>query len=445
MNIHIPQSIEAQTELRLISASKNFIISPQSSKPNFCIVQDSLLSAYKMTKGIQTVRKDQFFDISLKLELPISEILKKIQHIRKIFHEKGKKAQSFHGKGLISLILPNDLFYEKKNNADPNEPVLKIYKGVLYEGTLDKNTLGAVTNSLIHVIYKEYGPDITGQFIDGVQFISNSWLLLEGFSIGIGDCLVQGEDKTQEINNVIQKCFMEAEGIKTTTSHAGIREVRVNAALNKAKDVGLKIAKDSLDKNNNFLSTVISGSKGDFFNIAQITGLLGQQNLMGHRINPTLNNGKRTLVHYPFSDLSAEMEYESRGFIDSSFIKGLNPRQFYFHSMSGREGTCDTAMNTSTSGYIQRKIIKLTEDIKIQYDGTCRDAVGSIYQLSYGDDGINPSCTLKVDNNQEICNISSIVNKLNIKHEDNLKKVKKTKKITKSKDLDEILNNFSDV
>lgn len=445
MNIHIPQSIEAQTELRLISASKNFIISPQSSKPNFCIVQDSLLSAYKMTKGIQTVRKDQFFDISLKLELPISEILKKIQHIRKIFHEKGKKAQSFHGKGLISLILPNDLFYEKKNNADPNEPVLKIYKGVLYEGTLDKNTLGAVTNSLIHVIYKEYGPDVTGQFIDGVQFVSNSWLLLEGFSIGIGDCLVQGEDKTEEINNVIQKCFMEAEGIKTTTSHAGIREVRVNAALNKAKDVGLKIAKDSLDKNNNFLSTVTSGSKGDFFNIAQITGLLGQQNLMGHRINPTLNNGKRTLVHYPFFDLPAEMEYESRGFIDSSFIKGLNPRQFYFHSMSGREGTCDTAMNTSTSGYIQRKIIKLTEDIKIQYDGTCRDAVGSIYQLSYGDGGINPSYTIKVDNNQEICNIASIANKLNIKHEDSLKKVKKNKQTTNPKDLDEILNNFSHV
>ena len=115
MNIHIPQSVEAQTELRLISASKNFIISPQSSKPNFCIVQDSLLGAYRMTLGIQTIRKDQFFYISLKLEIPISDILKKIQHIRKIFKEKGKKVQCFHGKGLMSLVLPNDLFYEKKN------------------------------------------------------------------------------------------------------------------------------------------------------------------------------------------------------------------------------------------------------------------------------------------------------------------------------------------
>ena len=312
-----------------------------------CIVQDSLLGAYRMTLGIQQVRKDQFFDISLKLGISIDKIMKKIQNIRKVFKEKGKKVQCFHGKGLMSLVFPDDFYYEKKNNADPNEPTLKIYKGVLYEGAFDKSTLGAVNNSLIQMIHKEYGPDITTEFIDGVQFISNNWLLIDGFSIGIEDCLVQGEKKVQEINDVIQKCFIEAEGIKTTTSHPGIREVRITSALSKAKDIGLKIAKDSLDPNNNFLSTVKSGSKGDWFNIAQITGLLGQQNLLGQRVNPVLNNGKRTLPHYPFENLTMEMEYESRGFIDSSFIKGLNPRQFYYHAMSGREGCCDTAMNTA--------------------------------------------------------------------------------------------------
>ena len=325
----------------MISASKNFIISAQSSKPNMCIVQDSLLGAYRMTKGIQIVRKDQFYDISLKTGLSIADIQHKIQMIRKVFKEKGKKAQCFHGKGLISLAFPNDLNYEKKNNVNPNEPTVKIYKGVLYEGTLDKRTLGAVTNSLIQIIHKEYGPDTTASFIDSVQFISNSWLVIDGFSIGIGDCLVKDEKKTEEINDVIKKCLIEAETIKTTTTHPGIKEVRITGALSKAKDIGLRIAKDSLDPNNNFLSTVKSGSKGDYFNICQVTGLLGQQNLMGQRVNPVLNNGKRTLPHYPFEDLPIEMEYESRGFIDSSFIVGLNARQFYMHAMSGREGCCD--------------------------------------------------------------------------------------------------------
>jgi DNA-directed RNA polymerase II subunit RPB1 len=184
--------------------------------------------------------------------------------------------------------------------------------------------------------------------------------------------------------------------------------------LGKAKDIGLRIAKESLDPDNNFLSTVISGSKGDFFNIAQITGLLGQQNLKGQRVPLYLNNGKRSLPHYPFGKLSPEMEHESRGFIASSFIKGLNPREFYFHAMSGREGISDTAMGTATSGYMQRRIIKLTEDIKIQNDGTVRDITGHIYQMAYGDDGLDPTNTVKVNGNQEACDIGRLINKLNM-------------------------------
>ena len=398
------------------------LISPQSSKPNMCIVQDSLLGAYKMTSGNQPLRKDQFFNIGMKTNMSVNEITNKIQHIRRVLKDMNKKVQCFNGKGLVSLILPDDLNYEKKNNVNPDEPTVKIYRGVLYEGTLDKTTLGAVSNSLIQIMYKEYGADKTADFIDKIQFVANGYLLVSSFSIGIQDCLVTDPAKVEEINNVIEKCFIEAEGIKKTTTHPNIREIRITGALSKAKDIGLRIAKDALDPNNNFLSTVKSQSKGDFFNIAQITGLLGQQNILGQRVNPTLNNGKRTLHHYPLDEeLPMKMEYESRGFIDSSFIKGLNPRQFYYHSMSGREGCSDTALGTATSGYIQRRIVKLTEDIKVSYDGTVRDVSGNIYQLAYGEDGINPMSTLKVGKEQEICDITSIVNKLNMKHEIKLK------------------------
>lgn len=344
MNIHVSQGLESQAELRFLSASKYKMISPQSSKPNMCIVQDSLLGAYKMTLGQVKVRKDQFFDISMKTEMTPSQVLAKIQHIRKILQQKGKKTQAFTGKGLISLALPDTLNYERKNNVDPLEPIVKIYRGVLYEGTIDKTIVGAVHNSLIQVIHKEYGEDITATFIDNIQFITNAWLLIASFSIGLGDCLVQGKKQVEEIEDVIQKCYIEAESIKNTTSHLGVREIRITSALSKAKDIGLRIAKESLSVDNNFLSTVKSKSKGDFFNIAQITGLLGQQNLLGQRVKPLLNSGKRTLPHYPFDNLPIEMEYESRGFVASSFIKGMNPKEFYFHAMSGREGVCDTAM-----------------------------------------------------------------------------------------------------
>ena len=147
--------------------------------------------------------------------------------------------------------------------------------------------------------------------------------------------------KEDEIRDVVQKCYIEAEGIKETITHPAIREIKINAALNKAKDIGLRIAKETLTNNNGFVSTVNSGSKGDYFNICQVIGLLAQQNLKGQRIPLVLNNGKRSLPHYPFGELSPEMEYESRGFIDRGFLRGLNPRQFYFHAMTGREGVCD--------------------------------------------------------------------------------------------------------
>jgi DNA-directed RNA polymerase II subunit RPB1 len=237
-----------------------------------------------------------------------------------------------------------------------------------------------------------------------------------GFTVGLGDCLVNDPDKEREVQENIRRCYIEADGIKSTTTHSGVREMRVNGALNKAKDIGLKIAKDSLDKQNNFISTVTSGSKGDFFNIAQITGLLGQQNLKGARVPLSMNGGRRSLPHYPFENLTPEMEYESRGFIASSFIRGLNPREFYFHAMSGREGITDTAMGTATSGYMQRRIVKLTEDILCQYDGTVRDASGKIYQMSYGGDGFDPTMTTRVKGQQEACNVTRLVDRLNQKH-----------------------------
>jgi DNA-directed RNA polymerase beta' subunit len=417
MNIHAPQSIEAMAELKMLSAAQWNLISAQSSKPNMAIVQDSLLGAYRMTLGEQKITKSQFFNISEKLDLEDS-FTDRVDHIRSVLKEKGKKTNVFTGKGLVSLFLPKDLFYEKKNDANLEEPCIRIYKGVLYEGTLDKSILGSSYNSLIQIIHKEYSATKAAHFIDCIQFVTNEWNLIKLFTVGLGDCLVSSSDKQQEINDVIKKCYIEAEGIKTTTNHDGIREMRVNAVLGKAKDIGLRIAKDSFSKDNNFLSTVKSGSKGDFFNIAQITGLLGQQNLKGSRIPLYLNNGRRSLPHYPFENLSPEMEYESRGFISSSFINGLNPREFYFHAMSGREGISDTAMGTATSGYMQRRIVKLTEDIKIHNDGTVRDVTGHIYQIVYGENGLDPTCTVKVNGEQEFCDISRMVTKLNMEEED---------------------------
>ena len=420
MNIHVGQGHEARAELINLCGAKQNIISPQSSKPNIVIVQDSLLACYLMTQpDCKKLSKEEFFNIADVAIQPNGDkispqaILDKIQHIRKVLKAKGKKINAFNGRGIFSLALPNDFNYEFKNDANEEEPVVKIYRGVMYEGVI-KNTNFSSHNSIIQLLYKEYGKDMTATFIDNVQFLTNKWLSMTGFSVGIKDCIAT---KTSEIEDAIEKCFMEAKGIEETTSHPGIREIRVNAALSKARDIGMRIAKNALTKSNAFLATVGGGSKGDFFNIAQITGVIGQQNLQGHRVPKHLNKGTRTLPHYPFKGMTKEMEYESRGFIRHSFIHGLNPQEFYFHAMSGREGITDTAMGTSKSGYMQRKIIKVMEDLQVKYDGTVRNPEGNIYQFAYGDDGLDPIECIFRKGEADICDVSRMVDKLNMECE----------------------------
>lgn len=410
MNIHVPGCYESMIELEELSSVKQNIITPQSSKPNITIIQDTLLGAYKMTKGWNLIPKDRFFQVLSFL--PASYVTSKIQHIRKTMIKLGYKPMAFTGKGLMSVLLPDDFHYNSKNNASEEEPIVKIYNGVIYAGVLTKENLGSSYNSFITIINKEYGVDRVTEFINNIQFLVNNWLVYSGFTVGIGDCLATNKE---QIEDTIQKCFIEAKGIEESTRNPYIREAKITACLSKAKDIGMKIAKEALKSDNNFVSTVTSGSKGDYFNIAQLTGLLGQQNLGGKRIPKMLNRGKRTMPHYPLDEpLSIEAEFESRGFIKSSFIHGLNPIEFYMHAITGREGVTDTAMGTARSGYIQRKIVKCMEDIQVKYDGTVRDASGMVYQCTYGETGIDPVSLVKTSKGgMDCCDISRIVNKLN--------------------------------
>jgi DNA-directed RNA polymerase beta' subunit len=423
MNVHAVQSYESEVELRRLSATPLNIITAQESKPVIGIKQDSLIAVYLMTRKQFALSRRQFCDISMKGERPDGTPLwtpNRIKTIQQVLKKFGKSPDIFNGKGLISLYLPEDFFYEKKNDSNPEEPIVKIYQGVLVEGTFDKSIVGNAHGSIIQILNKEYGSKVTANFIDNTQFIGSAWLMVHGFSVGLEDCMITSEESVTAIKDTLTQSYMKAEGIEQTTQNPGIREIRVTGALSQAKDIGMKIAKDAMRPDNNFLVTVRSGAKGDFFNIAQITGLLGQQNLEGKRVAPTLNHGKRTIPHYPMGEMDKEREYESRGFVKNSFIHGLSPEEFFFHAMSGREGVCDTAMSTAKSGYIQRKIVKVCEDIQVQYDNTVRDSSGKIYQFVYGQNGYDPTKTILVDGKPQMCDVARLANRLNMCYENKI-------------------------
>jgi DNA-directed RNA polymerase beta' subunit len=441
MNVHAPQSVEAVAECIYLCSTQANMISAQAGKPNITLVQDNLVGAYQMTYGIVPIEKYRFNDITMYIKmgnkmLPFDYMKSRFEDIRRVLTAHGKKPNVYTGKGLLSLILPTDFNYTSNNMLHPKEPVLKIVEGVFVEGTLGKINLGSSHTSIVKILSKEYNSYLSCEFVDNVQYITNNWLPGQGFSVGLDDCLIS-KDKELEINESIEKCFIEAKGAESTTYNPIFKEVRINGALAKARDVGLRIAKNAMitreavrpgEKSNGFLDTVNSGSKGAVFNLTQMTGLLGPQNLKGGRVPLMLNHGRRTLVHYPLGPLDPTREFESRGFIRHGFIHGLNPQEFYFHCMAGREGIGDTAVGTAKSGYIQRRIVKLCEDLTAQYDGTVRDDQNRIYQTVYGDLGLEASNSVKIGGVSEVCDVSRMIDRLNLQHEQGMRKVSLDKK-----------------
>jgi DNA-directed RNA polymerase beta' subunit len=446
MNIHVPQSYEAQVELMELCAVRCNMISPQANNPNIVIIQDGLLGSYLVTRPGCILGRDLFFQCSMAItpseeSIDIHDHLEYIHRIQTEYNggktrcwcniRKHKRIDNwdfdgvcecmYSGHNLISLTLPKDLHYTKENGADGNEEEFIIYKGVVVRGAMNKAILGGSQSSLLLYLHHEYNTDIIVNFIDNISRVAYDYLLHRGFSVGLSDMIAK---KTSYIQDSIKTQFFAAKSIMETIKDPGLKEIKINMCLNKGKDIGQRIAKETLTSRNNLKSMVVAGSKGNYINISQIIGTIGQQTISGQRIMKTRSGGTRTLPHYrkhlegiakhdPTPENVTEM-FESRGFVTSSYIKGLNPKEFFFHAFGGREGLVDTAMKTAETGYIQRRIIKKLEDCKIQYDGSVQTAQNKIIQFSYGGDGLDPSLTMKMSGykNPQICDIARLVNKL---------------------------------
>jgi DNA-directed RNA polymerase II subunit RPB1 len=382
-----------------------------------CITQDALLGSYLLTKDNSDLGRARFFDICMKGDGWTSTfILERLEWNQKIAKNMGYDLPLYCGKNLFSLMLPKNFNYSKKNDARKDEPIVKIVKGVLLEGAINKSQLGQGHNTIIHVLHKEYGMEKAIDFLNNVQFIGNQYLTHRSYTIGIEDCLTTSQKKYEEI---VYKCFIESKDAEANISHEKIRELKITSILDKARDMSMKIAKEELSEDNGFVGTVKAGSKGEYFNLIQISSLLGSQMHMGSRIQPVFNREKRTLPHYPIENQTLEQEFESRGFVKSSFLRGLNPQEFIFHSMAGREGISQTSMNTSSSGYTQRKMVKVMEDIQIKYDGTVRNTNNWVFQWNYGGDGFDRTeCSFSSkDNNVFFIDVNQVASRLNNDYE----------------------------
>jgi len=390
MNLHMPQDPESESELKNLAAVPYQLISPANNSTIVGIFQDSMLGCYQFT------RKNINFDARKAMNLLMScNTVDENQLMKNTQNNNG--VSSFN---LLSQIMsPLSVNYStnafKKSNEDFSKSnlVIEIQNGEYIRGQMDKKVLGAGTKGLLHRTCNDFGNKSCAAFIDNLQNIITDYMMSSSFSVGISD-LISNEKTNTEIVKVITKKKTEVQNLieetqlsifenKTGKTNNEEFETRVNNILNQATSESGKIGLQSLDKNNRFVTMVNAGSKGSELNISFMIACLGQQNVDGKRIPYGFNH--RTLPHYTKYDDRPV----ARGFVESSYVNGLTPQELFFHAMGGRVGLIDTAVKTSTTGYIQRRLIKGLEDLMVSYDMTVRTNKNKIVQFIYGDDGID--------------------------------------------------------
>lgn len=428
---------------------KNRILSGQNSAPIIGIVQDSLLGLFLLTRAdcrvglnvfydtVFSAYKEESFDIQKFFGRAYNYYKEEFERVRragKIYYRPKNKdyknMATLPGKLLFSTILPSDFFYEAKTDAsvnvsstfynlitkkrEKNDGIVRIENGIMLPNSevLCKKSTGGKANSIIHYLCIEYGNDVAGKYISQAQFLNHSWLPTRGFSIGVEDCLVYDE---KEIEETLIKSSLECDRINSTIDDVNDREREINNVLNSTRGIGVKLAKKGMrgGENNALYCMTASGAKGSFVNIASIAAITGQQNIEGKRMPLSLSSGRRSLYTFENNDNSDI----ARGFVKSSYIRGLTCSEFFFHAVCGREGIIDTGIKTALSGYIQRKIVKKLEDYKVWSDSTVRGVDGSILQFNYGNDGYDASKLYNVKGEFSFLNIERLAQRLNAQYE----------------------------
>lgn len=391
MNLHVPQSQEARAEAALLMRVQDQLISPRYGGPIIGGIRDFITGAFLLTKDETILTADEIANFAYLggYSGPLPK-----PHIEK----DGK--EYFTGKQLFSLFLPKDFNFvitskwNKASKLQGKDVVIK--NGQLMSGVIDKASIGAEEpDSVLHRIAKDYGNDEAKKFLDAILIMLKTYITHKGFSYGYSDLWLSDETR-KEIQDVIQKTYNKIDELikqyqdGTLPLTRGLSpeealELYVVNELSRARDRAGKIADRSFPDDNSGVIMASTGARGSTLNIGQMTAALGQQSIRGKRIIKGYRN--RALPHFRPGDQNPD----SKGFVKSNYRDGLNPIEFFFHAMGGREGLVDTAVRTQQSGYMQRRLINALEHLKIEYDLTVRDPHGNIIQYVYGDDGIDPA------------------------------------------------------
>lgn len=335
MAVHVPLSMEAQIEARVLMMSVNNILSPANGKPIVIPTQDMVLGLYFLMKERRgAVGEGKIFadpeDVRIAYDAGIIN-----EHARIKVRMNGSFVETTTGRIILSEILP------------PGIPFSMINK------EMTKKEIG----KLIEIIYKKSGRRNTVIFLDNLEQIGFKYATKSGVSISMVDMHIPSTKQ-----NLIRSAELEVSEVRKQYEDGLITQgerynkiidiwanVTEKVADEMMKELGTEdgksLSEEELKEGRAFNSIFMMADSGARGSTAQIRQLAGMRGLMA--------KPSGEIIETP---------------IKANFREGLTPLEYFISTHGARKGLADTALKTANSGYLTRRLVDVAQDVIISED-----------------------------------------------------------------------------
>ncbi len=360
MAVHVPLSIEAQVEARVLMMSINNILSPASGKPITTPTQDMVLGIYYLSKLRKTAKgHGRIFsgpdEVRIAFDAGILD-----QHAPIKVRMDGSFVETTAGRVILGEILPEGISFSMINKEMTKKEVAK----------------------LIEFCYKRIGRQATVIFLDNIKTLGFASATLSGNSICIDDMHIpskKGKFIKEAETEVLDVQRQYADGLITNGERynkvidiwAEVTEKIADEMMNELGAEGIKdvekLSEEELKERRSFNNIYMMADSGARGSAAQLRQLAGMRGLMA---KPT-----GEIIETP---------------ITANFREGLTPLQYFISTHGARKGLADTALKTANSGYLTRRLVDVTQDVIIREDDCGTNMGIALTSLVEGGEIIEP-------------------------------------------------------
>ena len=335
MPIHVPLSLEARAEARMIMLASNNVLKPADGQPVMTPQQDIVLGCYYMTidkpnalnQGKSFIDEDEAI---MAYQTKNLELQSKI-YVRRTVNFNGEeitgRVETTVGRILFNRCIPQNIGFvdrTKKENALKYE----------ISGAVDKKGLGKI----VAKTYDNLGPTPTVVMLDKIKELGYKYSTIGALTINVFD-MREPEEKKQLIAEADAK-VLENEKAYRRGLIAFDEKISKNINIwNETTEKVKNAVMNSLDALNPVKMMAISGARGNAGQLNQLCGMRG-----------VMSSASGIKIDIP---------------VKSCFRTGLTPIDYFLSSRGGRKGLADTALKTADSGYLTRRLVDVAQEVVI--------------------------------------------------------------------------------